>query len=264
MSAPPPSAARSGPPPPPSYGVATSSVTPSSVRPRHPPRTAPRGVRPGGRRFGRVPHALPPLRPVRQAGGRIELWDSSRERAVYDDLANLFSIMKVGMDAEDGRHRPISRPRAVTRRLSRPRPSTCSKAPTRGTRWPLRRCVARATADAGHRTTNDSLALQYTSMCNRLLSQYRTATGALFRMDAFTSLADFVREYDVSCPRAIARITAGAPATVLHQGSSRSTAGETAQVAEAVRQRPCRSADSCRQVHLPLTAGARRRRTSSR
>lgn len=76
--------------------------------------------------------------------------------------------------------------------------------------------------------------VQYSKACSKLISQNKTTEDALKRDSVIADLASFVRDYSVDCPRALDRLMAGVPATVLHQSSS-SQESQRALVAETVQ-----------------------------
>jgi ESCRT-I complex subunit VPS28 len=64
-------------------------------------------------------------------------------------------------------------------------------------------------------------ASQYTSHCNRFLSQYKTWLDV--HSSIIESVTTFVRDTGLNCPAALNRIKAGIPATSVHGGNDAST-----------------------------------------
>mmetsp|Transcript_10255 Transcript_10255/g.15381 ORF Transcript_10255/g.15381 Transcript_10255/m.15381 type:complete len:218 (+) Transcript_10255:3-656(+) len=75
---------------------------------------------------------------------------------------------------------------------------------------------------------------EYAESCKRLISQFKTTEVALVSSKAIISAENFIREYQVDCPRAYERlIISGVPATVLHASSD--NRAESVVVAETVQ-----------------------------
>lgn len=76
---------------------------------------------------------------------------------------------------------------------------------------------------------------EYTSECDQLILQFKTTESALISSGAIKSSEEFVREYNLCCPRAMERlIRIGTPATTLY--SSRDQRGEIVIIAETVQE----------------------------
>jgi ESCRT-I complex subunit VPS28 len=74
---------------------------------------------------------------------------------------------------------------------------------------------------------------EYTEVCNRLLSQFKTTESALLASGAIKSIEHFMHLYSIDCPRALHRlVVVGVPATVQH--SAHDDRGESVLVAETV------------------------------
>mmetsp|Transcript_19271 Transcript_19271/g.61320 ORF Transcript_19271/g.61320 Transcript_19271/m.61320 type:complete len:238 (+) Transcript_19271:3-716(+) len=131
------------------------------------------------------PTGSPAARPALSSVEEVKLWRTSAERRRFDDMANLYSILK------------------ATDMLER--------------------------AYASDYISADD----YSKACSKLISQYKTTEDALKRESVVSDLASFVRDYSVDCPRALDRLMAGVPATVLHQSSSQES--QRALVAETVQ-----------------------------
>ncbi|CAN9337486.1 unnamed protein product [Alternaria alternata] len=71
----------------------------------------------------------------------------------------------------------------------------------------------------------DSIAeADYTETCNRLMKQYKSNLANETVAQAFGTLDQFAKEWQMECPRAIERLRVGIPATI-EQGPSRPTQG---------------------------------------
>jgi VPS28 protein len=76
---------------------------------------------------------------------------------------------------------------------------------------------------------------EYSDSCYKLISQFKTSEAALVASGAIVSADDFIREFEIDCPRAYERlIRAGVPATVVH--TTHDKRGEIVIVAETVQE----------------------------
>mmetsp|Transcript_17221 Transcript_17221/g.58473 ORF Transcript_17221/g.58473 Transcript_17221/m.58473 type:complete len:242 (-) Transcript_17221:47-772(-) len=74
----------------------------------------------------------------------------------------------------------------------------------------------------------------YQEACQRLIAQFRTTESALLGTGTIRSTDEFVRQFQVDCPRAYDRLLrTGVPATVLHP--SNDDRGDSVTVAETVQ-----------------------------
>lgn len=76
---------------------------------------------------------------------------------------------------------------------------------------------------------------EYSDSCYKLISQFKTSEAALVASGAIASADDFIRDFEIDCPRAYERlIRAGVPATVVH--TTHDKRGEIVIVAETVQE----------------------------
>jgi ESCRT-I complex subunit VPS28 len=74
----------------------------------------------------------------------------------------------------------------------------------------------------------------YTTECNKLISQFKSTEAALKRAGIIKSAKDFIDEYQFDCHRAVERlIDIGVPATVAHAQQTGSSGGGAKQAAAA-------------------------------
>lgn len=120
-----------------------------------------------------------PIRPDPQMAGPStrssvpRLWNDTKQRRQYDDLADFYAIIK------------------ATEHLER--------------------------AYISSSITQD----EYTQECQKLIGQFKVSERALIASNTITSTKDFLKQYQVDCPRAEERLLgSGVPATTFYQVSS--------------------------------------------
>ena len=101
---------------------------------------------------------------------RIELWTNAAQRAEFEDLAELFAILR-------------------TTEL-------------------LETAYARDALDVN----------EYREACSKLITQFKNTEKALLQRGTIESTAQFIRKYNVDCPRAVERMNAGVPESTLGSG----------------------------------------------
>ena len=106
---------------------------------------------------------------------KIELWTTAAQRAEFEDLAELFAILK-------------------TTEL-------------------LETAYARDAIDVN----------EYREACARLIGQFKNTEKALLQRGAIENLQQFLKRFNVDCPRAVERMAIGAPDSMpTHEGQEES------------------------------------------
>ncbi|KAJ0402596.1 hypothetical protein ATCC90586_003442 [Pythium insidiosum] len=153
-------------------------------------------------RWGRRPE-----RGVRE----VKLWSNTKERRKFEDLSDLFAIIKAMMKGPRGwcQHGGIL---------------------TRCFFWPPQTTEHLETAYVRDAITPE----EYTETCTKLISQFKTAETAL-RLGGFLGdIEAFISQYRLDCPRALERLVRiGVPATVVHNSTNRKA--DSVNVAQTVQ-----------------------------
>jgi ESCRT-I complex subunit VPS28 len=103
---------------------------------------------------------------------RVELWTTAAQRAEFEDLAELYAILR-------------------TTEL-------------------LETAYARDALDVS----------EYREACSKLITQFKNTEKALVQRGTIENLQQFIRRYSVDCPRAVERMSVGAPDSVTGSNGS--------------------------------------------